>query len=196
MNLSSREWGLVGATLIAVLIGGTFWLGEPMWKDLQNRRDARSTLQDRKKIAEYLLNQQSEIEARWEALRSRMPIYPLDQDVTSQLLKDLQRNADQYNIALLRVEPGDEESVGDLYELSIQCSWEGTLKALVQFLYKVQEDSGMVDTRSLTITPGRQSRSALKGTIVVDYAYSRQRSVPASETQASEEGPVEINLGD
>lgn len=196
MKLSSREWTLAGLTSLAILLGGTFWLGEPMWKDLQTRRDARSTLQDRNRIAEHLLNQKEEIEARWDSLRNRMPIYPLDQDVTSQLLKDLQRNADQFNLALLRVEPGDEEGVGDLYEVSIQCSWEGTLDSLVKFLYKVQEDSGMVDTRQLTITPGRGSQSTLKGAIIVDYAYSRQRVEVMPEPQASEEGPVLINLGD
>lgn len=196
MNLSSREWMLLGLTCLAVLIGGTFWLGEPMLQQLNERREQRSTLRDREKIAAYLLDQRDEIASRWDAIRSRMPMYPENLDVTSQLLKDLQRSADQFNLALLRVEPDDEENVGDLYEVSIQCSWEGTLDSLVKFLYKVQEESGMVDTRQLTITPTRSGVRMLKGNMVVDYAYSRGTPPPESGPTNAVSETVEIQLGD
>lgn len=194
MNLSPREMMLVWLTLAAVLLGGSFWLGEPMYQDWKDQRSARSTLHDRQRLAERLLEQKTDIQERWESLRAAMPSYPLDLDVTSQLLRNLQQTADKQGLILVRVEPDEEVSVGDLYEVSIACSWEGSLDALVKFLYDVQAESGMVDTRQITVTPTRGNDGRLKGNMVVDYAYSRSNVTPES-TPAVEEPVIEVKIG-
>ena len=194
MNLSPREMMLVWLTLAAVLLGGSFWLGEPMYQDWKEQRAARSTLHDRQRLAERLLEQKVEIQERWDSLKSAMPSYPLDLDVTSQLLRNLQQTADKQGLNLVRVEPDEEVSVGDLYEVSITCSWEGSLDALVKFLYDVQAESGMVDIRQITVTPTRGQDGRLKGNMVVDYAYSRSSPTPES-APAVEEPVMEVKIG-
>lgn len=195
MNLSPREMILLWVTLAAVLLGGSFWLGEPMYKEWRSQRGDRSALHDRQRLAERLLEQKADIRQRWTAMRKSMPNYPLDQDVTSQLLRNLQQTADKQGLNLVRVEPDEEVSVGDLYEVSITCSWEGTLDALVKFLYDVQAESGMVDTRQITVTPTRGDDGRLKGNMVVDYAYSRSAPTPEPAPEVEEEPVMEVKIG-
>jgi len=185
-------------TLLAVLVGGSFWLGEPMYMEWKDQRAMRSSLHDRQRLAERLLEQKSEILESWEALREGMPAYPKDLDVTSQILRNLQQNADKHGLILVRVEPDEEVSVKDLYEVSISCSWEGDLDALVKFLYQVQAESGMVDTRQITVTPARGNDGRLKGNMVVDFAYTRSSSPPKSARepeQVPESDVLEVKIG-
>ena len=192
MSISSREMILAWLTLAAVLLGGSFWLGEPMFQEWKDQRSARNSLYDRQRLAERLLEQKTEIQNRWETLRSNMPSYPIDLDVTSQLLRNLQQSADKQGLNLVRVEPDEEVSVGDLYEVSIACSWEGSLEALVKFLYQVQAESGMVDVRQITVTPTRGDGGRLKGNMTVDYAYSRSSTPPPKEAEPESKTEAEV----
>ena len=197
MNMSSREMVLAWLTLVAILLGGSFWLGEPMFKEWKDQRAARSSLNDRQRLAERLLEQKSDIQARWETLRSTMPSYTTAPGVpvTSQLLKKLQQTAQKQSLNLTRVEPDEEVSVGDLYEVSIGCGWEGNLDALVKFLYEVQAESGMVDVRQITVTPARGDGGMLKGNMTVDYAYTRSKA-SAEQVQPDNKADVmEVKIG-
>lgn len=193
MNMSSREMILAWVTLAAVLLGGSFWLGEPMFQEWQEQRSARSTLNDRQRLAERLLEQKSDIQARWETLRNSMPSYTTNpgDPVTSQLLKKLQQTAQKQSLNLTRVDPDEEVNVGDLYEVSIDCGWEGSLEALVKFLYQVQTESGMVDVRQITVAPARSDAGTLKGNMTVDYAYTRSTAPPQEE----ETEVMEVKIG-
>ena len=155
MKWTSRELILGGVAAIALLVGITWWFAEPFYTEFKDHRAAIGRLHTRGLIAERLLEQQSRINERLISLRGKMPTYPVSQDVTSGLLKSLQRSSDAHGLILLRQEPSKERHVGELYELTITCSWEGSLKALIGFLYAVQEQGAIVDINQLTVSPKR-----------------------------------------
>ncbi len=178
MKLNKRESRLAVITLIAVLIGVTWLMGEPRYEEWQANQEESELLARRQAAAQRLLDQTDALDERLATLREELPQHPRDADVTSQLLRNLQQFADQHGLLLLRREPEPEREVGDLYELAITCTWEGELSALVHFLYALQAQGAIVDVRQLTITPSQGDPSRLRGTFTVDYAYSR--STPAT----------------
>ncbi|OGV47473.1 MAG: hypothetical protein A2X46_14215 [Lentisphaerae bacterium GWF2_57_35] len=174
MKVSNREIYLGWATLVAVLLAGTYWLGEAKLKEWDEFSTARQALNVRLQEAEVWANRQGVVDKSLDAIRQQLPRYPVGQDVTAELLKTLERTAQSHNLTLLRREPDKEKSVGDLYEVAINCSWEGELDALVHFLYALQVQGAMLDIRQLTITPGQGGPGRLKGNFTVDCAYSRE----------------------
>jgi len=173
MNMTPREARLAMITLVALLIGVTYWIGQPRLESWQRSRAEVDTLLMRKQMAMRLLDQGAELDERLGALRERLPRHPMGTDVTAHLLRNLQQIADQHGLMLLRREPEPERQIGDLYELAISCTWEGELPALVRFLYALQAQGAMVDVRQLTVTPVQGQAERLRGNVTVDYAYSR-----------------------
>lgn len=171
--LSPRETRLAIITLIAVLFGLTFFIGEPRYEEWKQNNQEMELLVQRQAAAQRLLDQTDELEKRLASLREALPRYEEGTDVTAQILRNLQRFADEHNFLLLRREPQPEREIGDLYELAITCTWEGELDALVHFLYALQSQGAIVDIRQLTITPVQRAGNQLRGTLTVDYAYSR-----------------------
>lgn len=178
IQLNRREVRLALITLIVVLIGLTYWIGEPQYEAWQESSGQMDLLVREKMAAQRLLDQQGELDSRLSVLREALPSYAMGVDVTAQKLRNLQRFADEHNLLLLRREPEPERQIGDLYELAITCTWEGELSALVPFLYALQAQGAIVDVRQLTISPARDSAERLRGTLTVDYAYSRQAAEP------------------
>ncbi len=173
MKLNPRERILATGALIAVLAAVTYWVGEPRYAEWRETAQMEEALRQRKIIAERLLDQRDELHQRMEDLREELPRHPMEADVTSQLLRSLQRTADEHNLQLLRREPEEERQIGELYELAITCTWEGTLDALVHFLYALQTQGAIVDVRHLTIAPVSGAPAQLRGSFTVDCAYSR-----------------------
>jgi len=173
MKLNQRESRLAVITLVAVLIGLTYWMGEPRYEEWQQNSQEVELLVRRQAAAQRLIDQTGDLNQRLAALREALPRHPRDADVTSQLLRNLQQFADEHGFLLLRREPEPERQIGDLYELAITCTWEGELQSLVHFLYALQSQGAIVDVRQLTITPVQGTPNRLRGTLTVDYAYSR-----------------------
>lgn len=173
MKLSNRELALGWMTVVTVVLGVTYWFGGPKAEEWRNARKAMSGLRDRRQMAESLLTRQDSINSRLAALRQQLPEHPKDKDVTAELLKMLERTAREQNLNLLRREPEKEKSVGDLYEVAINCTWEADLGALVRFLYALQVQGAILDIRQLTMTPAEGGGEKLKGNFTVDCAYSR-----------------------
>ncbi len=173
MKLNQRESRLAVVALVAVLVGLTYWVGEPRYEEWKQSSEEVELLIRRQAAAQRLLDQTPELNERLRSLREQLPQHPPETDVTSQLLRNLQTFADEHGFLLLRREPEPERQIGDLYELAITCTWEGELPSLVHFLYALQSQGAIVDVRQLTITPVQGAPNRLRGTLTVDYAYSR-----------------------
>lgn len=174
MKLSAREQRLGIITLVAVLGGLGYVLGEARHDIWRESRQERILLQRRREAAEQLLARGGDLDQRLTQLRETLPSYPRGTDVTAQLLRRLQQVADEHDFLLLRREPEPEREIGDLYELAITCTWEGTLSALVHFLYALQAQGATIDVRNLTVAPVQGTPENLRGTVTVDFAYSRE----------------------
>ena len=173
MKLSSREIGLAWVTTVAILLGGTYWFAQPKMQEWKDAREARAALVWREKEANHLLSGEEAINERLAKIREQLPSHPQGKDVTAEILRMIERTAQQHSLTLLRREAERERNVGDLYEISINCSWEGELDAIVHFLYALQSQGAILDTRQLSMSPIPGGSVRLKGNCTIDYAYTR-----------------------
>ncbi len=173
MNVTTREWGLGAATFVVVLLGATYWVGEPRVKELRDIERSRQGLVALRKSAEGLIARQGDVDQKLAELRKQLPEHPQGKDVTAETMMMLERKAQESGLTLLRRDPDKEKSVGDLYEVAIKCTWEGDLGAVVHFLYALQEQGAILDVSQLQMSPSQGGTDRLKGNFTVDCAYSR-----------------------
>lgn len=175
MRMAPRERNLLFATLAVALLAGTWAFLAPQraeWKEYQDRRD---DLEDRLAKAERMLGQKDEVEARLAEFRAGVPVFAEGKRAESELLPEVDRMAGRNGLALVRRSASDKErEAGDLYETTLTCEWEGTLEALVKFLYEQQSQGVVSDIRQLRIQPQSGAKlGTLKGGFEMDCAYRR-----------------------
>lgn len=187
MRVSTRELGLVWITLVVLISGASYWWIDPRLKALHEREDSLVKMDRERQIAEYEIGRQGEYEKQLAGFRDQLPRHAPDARVTAELLKMMEKTARDSNLVLLKREPDEERSLGDIYEVSIKCSWEGNLEALVRFLYTIQSQGAILDVRFLTVSPKSGEADILKGSFTVDCAYSREISTPNSQTNTTPE---------
>ena len=175
MKMAPRERNLLFATLSVALLAGTWAFLAPQraeWKDYQDRRD---DLDDRLAKAERMLAQQPDVEARLAEFRAGVPVFAEGKRAEAELLPEVDRMASRHGLALVRRSASyKEREAGDLYETTLSCEWEGTLDALVHFLYEQQSQGVVSDIRQLRIQPQTGAKlGTLKGGFEMDCAYRR-----------------------
>ena len=70
--------------------------------------------------------------------------------------------------------------MGDVFELPIEVrDWEGSLEALVGFLFELQSQGAMLDIRHLVMKPNE--KKVLRGRFVLYCAYTRERQPRTGE---------------
>lgn len=182
MRISTRELGLVWITLVVVISWFSYMWVDPHLKALREREASLVQMDRERQKAEYELSRTVEYEAQLADFRGQLPRHSKDARVTADLLKMIEKTARDCNLVLLKREPDEERSLGDIYEVSIKCTWEGNLEALVRFLYTIQTQGAILDIRFLTVSPKSGEADMLKGSFTVDCAYSRENTTPNSET--------------
>lgn len=173
MKLSRREGVLGAVALVVAVSGATYWWAAPRVETARERVREMEALTMRIEHARRLVAQRGAWLEKWEALRRELPQHPAEKDVTGEILRQLEQTAQQHGLSLLRREPGQESALKDLYEVTIDCTWEGTLEALVHFLYAIQLQGVILDIRNLNVTPAEGAANRLKGTFTVAVAYTR-----------------------
>jgi hypothetical protein len=152
---------------------------------------AQKKLQDEKD----LIAARSEWDAKYEKMRSLMPVFPEGKDVGTHWLKVTDTTATRNGVAISRQQGNDEVEVGDVYELPIVCSdWEAPLEALVKFLYDLNQQGAMLDVRQLVV---RQAKPGyLKGSFALFCAYMRGdagKPPPSASERPAEASPAEAS---
>ncbi len=189
MKLSSREALLAWVTGAVLLAGGTYLLCEPRVKEFGALMDERRKMGERLALDERLAAQTTSWIERLNDMGRGLPEYPADKDVTADLLITLERIAKDHGMSLLRRDAEREKKRGNIYELAINCKYEGTLESLVHFLFELKQQGAMLDVGQLTASP---DKGMLKGSFVIDCAYRRARageSNPKPAPQPQERAP-------
>jgi hypothetical protein len=171
--MSAREWALAAATAIVGLGALTWQIGQPrvaQWRKLDQERRA---LEGRRQIAERMAARRPEAEGRLRALLKQVPSYPPDRDVTAELLRTMESLAARNTLVLVRREAEKEKIAGELHEVAINGTWQGSLESLVRFLFDAQTQGILLDVRQLNITPARVG-GGLSGTFSIACAYTRE----------------------
>jgi Tfp pilus assembly protein PilO len=180
--VSSREKSMVLVTVVVVLYaaaGLSFKKQVANWKAEQR---VYATAQKKFREEKALIAAREEWVSRYEQVRDLMPVFPYDKDVDTHWLNVMDSAATRNGLTISRRQANKEAEVGDVYELPIDCKdWEGSLEALVKFLYDLNNDGAMLDVRQLYIRPSNKP-GYLKGTFTLYCAYMRgevEKQAPA-----------------
>lgn len=180
MKISARELVLVLLTLAAALFGLTMMLAKPrvlQWKTMRAEQEEL-----RKDIAEdqRLIESRGRWEQEFESLKTFLPQYPPDKKMDVHWLSVMDRLAAQHGVQITRRQVGEEQRLGDVYELPIEVrDWEGSLDAIVHFLFDLQTQGAMLDVRHLLMKPNEKKE--LRGRFVLSCAFTRGVSPPSQD---------------
>ncbi len=182
MKFSHREQMLLLVTGAALLGGITYFAAQQQVRAWRAARVQEDDIRHQLTLTQRLVGQQSGWDTKLAQLRRRLPAYPASKDVTADLLIRLEKIAGGNQLTLLSRDVERESRHGDLYELSASCRWEGSLDALVHFLFDLQQDDAILDVSQLTVTP--TDKKPLRGTLTVYCSYTRQNAPGATNAVA------------
>ena len=178
MKFSHREQLLLLVTGAALLGGVTYIAAQRQVKAWQDALSQEGAVRHHLELTQRLVGLQSSWDGKLSQLRRRLPSYPAAKDVTADLLIRLEKLASGSQLSLLSRDVERESRHGDLYELSASCRWEGSLEALVHFLFDLQQDDAILDVSQLTVSP--TDKKPLRGTLTVYCSYTRQNAPGAT----------------
>ena len=188
MKLSQREFILGWTTALVMLAGITYWVIQPRLETWREMRHYRQAIFDQIKLAQRLVDQRPQWMERMDQLRASVERHPADRDVTADYLRLLERLASENNLTLIKRNAQKEKAFGDLLEVLIDCTWEGSLDSLVRFIYALEKQPAVMDIEELTVSLVSGQEAKLKGNFIIVCVYSRLPSdddkSPAPDTQA------------
>lgn len=187
MKLSPREMVLLWLTCAAAVLGLTFLLCLPRvaeWKAIQQKQieAARKVT-----VTQHLVAQAPKWDARLAELRAKLPVYAPEKDVTADLLIRIEKLANANGLNLPSRDVENETLKGDMYELAVNCKWDGKLESLVRFLFDLQREDAILDISQLSVSPSE--KRGLRGSFTVYCSYSRNQPAGArkkAETKVPE----------
>ena len=196
--VTSREKTMLLVAIVVVLYAAaalSFKKQSTNWKASQRLyASAQKKLQEERE----LIAAKDEWTAKYEQMRGLMPVFPYDKDVDTHWLNIMDSTATRNGFTIARRQTSKEVEVGDVYELPIDCKdWEGTLEALVKFLYDLHQEGAMLDVRQLFVRPSNRP-GYLKGTFTLYCAYMRgdeKKQAASGKPQAGAGAPAEAEDG-
>ena len=191
MKISEREMVLGVTTLAAVLLGLTWYMVDSRIEAWRAKAGAIEKTGVQIHRYETAIAKQAEWLHELEALQSELRVFPDDnRSVSAELMKTIKEISDRHELEITRSQPYDEKPTGSLFELGINCTWQGTLDALVGFLTELQLQGVNYDVRQLKIAPVGKNSGMLKGSMVIHCAYTRSKNIADApqETGGTDEG--------
>ena len=175
MKISNREIVIGMITLAVILFGFTYWMAGSKIAEQREMKSGKIRLRRQIELHKRILDEKENWIGRLDALQSQLPTYGRKTSVNVELPKKIKRIADHHGLDLPQTQPVGEEQVGSLYELSVRCEWQGSLDALVHFLYELHEQGIRFDVRKIDIKPVAKQKDMLKGSMIINCAYRREK---------------------
>ena len=181
MKITQREMMLGVVTLACVLAGTTWYAVDKKTEAWKSKKTQIEKLQQQIRLHQNAIKMQENWMGELEVLQQDLRVFANDQrSVSPQLMKTIKEIADKHKLEITRSQPYGEKPTGNLFELGINCTWQGSLDALVGFLADLQQQGVRYDVRTLNIQPVGKNSGQLKGNIVIHCAYTRQ-TMPGGE---------------
>ncbi|MEI8351151.1 MAG: type 4a pilus biogenesis protein PilO [bacterium] len=171
MRISSREMVLLWITGVVALGGVTYMLVDPQlqeWKSLNGKKsETARQLENQKR----LIDQAPTWNAKLAQQKKKLPTHPQGKDVTTDLQILIERLAKANGVNLISRDAEKETLRGNMYEVAVNCKWEGKLESLTRFLFDLQKEDVILDISQLTVSPNE--KKVLRGGFTVYCSYSR-----------------------
>ena len=175
MKISQREMILGVVTLATVLGLVTYAIVNDKIEAHKAKKIEIEGLHQQIRLDERRIKMQGEWIAELNDLQKDLRVFDTKQkSVSPELMKTVNTIAKKYDLDINRNQPRGEKPTDDLFELGINCTWEGKLEALVGFLAEIQQQGVRYDIRSLNVTPVGKNTNRLKGNMVINCAYTRK----------------------
>jgi hypothetical protein len=172
VKFSARELVLLLATVGALLFGVTALVFRPKWQEWQDLGKERGNLRQLIQFDRALIDQRGKWDGEMAELSRMLSRQPAGQKTDVHFLSIMDRLASKNGLTILRRQVGEEKPQGEVYELPIECrDWEGSLDALVHFLFDLQSEGAMFDVRQLMVRP--REGPGLRGRFMLYCAYPR-----------------------
>ena len=173
MKISSRETVLFLMTFGVGLLGATAYLAKPRYEEWVELRKMQLDVNDSIEMSERLISGRNESEAAYKALSSKFRPVSEKGEMKVHWLSFVENIANKRGLRLLTHKVGKENNIGDFCEVTIDCPrWEGTIDALVHFLFDLQQKDAMVDVQYLRIKP--KDKALRTGRFILSCAYMRK----------------------
>ncbi len=182
MKISQREMILGVATLAAVLGGTTWYTVDSKLDGWKAKANTIEKAEQQIRHYQAAIKMQESWQGELNALQAGLRVFDAGQrSVSPDLMKTIKGISSKHELDITRSQPHAEKPTGDLFELGINCTWQGTLDSMVGFLAELQQQGVNYDVRQLNVTPAGKNTGKLKGNMVVHCAYTRK---PADSGEA------------
>ena len=183
MKINQREMMLGVVALACVLAGTTGYVIDKKMEVWSSKKTQIEKLRQQIRLNQNAIKMQDNWMGELEVLQKDLRIFADDQrSVSPQLMKTIKAISDTHGLEITRSQPYAEKPTGNLFELGINCTWQGSLDAVVGFLADLQQQGVRYDVRTLNIQPVGKNSGKLKGNIVINCAYTRQpQAAPSDE---------------
>jgi hypothetical protein len=173
MKLSRREAVFGLATGVVALFGLSAVVAKPAferWTELRRDRAAGLLQIEKDKL---MVGERGKWSKRFDEINKVLPPFPADKKMDAYWGSIMDSLASKNGVVISKRRVGEEKKIGDLYEMSIDCQdCEGTLDAMMRFLFDLQQQGAMLDVRQLLLKP--KSATVLRGRFTLYCAYTRQ----------------------
>lgn len=189
MIIERRELNMIAVIVVLLIIFVGFMITKKKIPIIREVRGSIQTTESNIKVSKRLLEKVPELKLEQAKLSAKLPVYPFDEDVKTDLFSKIESIAGKSSLRLLKREAeGDEEQLGDadVYQFRIACTFEGTSESLLLFLFATQKQ-GALDVSYLKSEPNkrRSTEGIINGRFTVDCAYRRQKMVPKEDKPAA-----------
>jgi len=180
MTITPRESML--ALTAPILFGGSALVARGRLDRWREIKAEQARLRGEIEADRALVAEREKWETEFAALSRMLPSFPADRKMDVHWLSVMDAAASRHGVSITRRRVGEEKQEGDVYELPIEVEhegWQGSLEALVRFLFELQSEGAMLDIRQLRVTP--RSDGQLSGRFTLYCAYRRAGAEPSGE---------------
>lgn len=176
-ELGMRERALIAVVVMVVLyaIAAATWFlsAESSWrKAARAYNKAKTTYASECK----LISEKNEWTEAYETEKAAMPTFEIGKATDTTWLDKMDQLALDHKILISQRQAGAEIEADEVLELPIEVrSWEGSLPALVKFMYALETSKeGMFDLSQINFKPSSK-RGYLRGSFTLNCAYMREQ---------------------
>jgi len=175
MKISDRELVLGMATMACVLFGGTWFVINGKVAEWKSQKTEIYRLREQISRHQAAIRMQDDWLDELQELEQELRVFDLDQrSVSPELMKTIDLIAAKHALNISKTNPQKEQPTGDLFELGINCTWQGDLESVVGFLTELQQQGVRYNVRNLNIKPVGNNTGKLQGNMVIDCAFTRR----------------------
>ena len=182
LNLRPVEQRLVVAVAAIFFVVLNLWLVWPHFKDWRRLRRELGQAEQTLQVYEEEMKRQPEYEAKLVKLKEGGGSDVLPEDRAIQLLRDVQNQASQHGVVIVRTTPSPKiagRTNAFFEEQSVTISVISGEKELVDFLVGVGSGGSMIRVRDLDLKPD-PPQQRLGGTITLVASYQKNAPKPAA----------------